>query len=283
MKIINVGLMFLAMLVFTGTVFTQEVKMKKEDWTNEMSGLGQQQSQLQYEIDSLNKAIAQNKEEGEKIDKETEDTWNEIYAAIGTDKAGVEAMKKTLAELETRINDYAKMSDESLSKIIDSLLVPLKNEVDMNKKDKRYALTEIYNKVNDLSNRADQLIQRGRSYTPPKPRHDTYVVVLGDYLWRISGKKDVYADPFQWMKIYSANRDQIRNPDLIYPNQSFLIPRAVEQNEYWVERGDYLKGIAQKVYGNPSAWVKIYNANKKIIGEDSSRIYPHTILIIPKD
>jgi nucleoid-associated protein YgaU len=37
------------------------------------------------------------------------------------------------------------------------------------------------------------------------------------------------------------------------------------------------------VYGSPSNWVKIYNANKSIIGEDASRIYPHTILIIPRD
>ncbi len=282
MKVFNILVLGLVLVLGTQLANAQEEKMKKEDWTNEMGGLSNQQGNLQYQIDSLNKSITGTKEEGEKADKETEDTWNEIYALIGTDKAGVEEMKKKLSDLETRLNDYAKMSDEALSKIVDSLLVPLKNEIDANKKDKRYALTEIYNKVNDLSNRADQLVQRGKSYTPPKPKHDTYVVNIGDYLWRISGKKDVYADPYQWIKIYSANRDQIRNPDLIYPNQSFTIPRSAESNEYWVVRGDYMKGIAQKVYGNPSDWVKIYNANKKIIGEDASRIYPHTILIIPK-
>lgn len=283
MKVFNILIVALVLVFGAQLANAQdEQKMKKEDWTNEMNNLNGQQGNLQYQIDSLNKSITGTKEEGDKVNKETEDTWSEIYALLGTDKAGVDAMKKQLADLETRLNDYAKMSDEALSKIVDSLLVPLKNEIDANKKDKRYALTEIFNKVNDLSNRADQLIQRGKNYTPPKPRHDTYVVNIGDYLWRISGKKDVYSDPYQWIKIYSANRDQIRNPDLIYPNQSFTIPRAAEANEYWVERGDYMKGIAQKVYGNPSDWVKIYNANKKIIGEDASRIYPHTILIIPK-
>lgn len=276
--------LILAASFAAGSVLTaqEEVKMKKEDWTNEMNNLGGQQNNLQYQIDSLNKSITGLKDEGSQLDKETEQLWNEIYAAIGTDKAGVDEMKKKLSDLEMRINDYAKESDEALSKKV-AELEALKGEVDANKNDKRYALSEIFNKVNDLSNRCEQLIQRGKNYRPPKPAHDTYVVVSGDYLWRISGKRDIYADPFQWMKIYSANRDQIRNPDLIFPRQSFIIPRSAEANEYWVERGDNLKLISQKVYGSPSSWVKIYNANKGIIGDDATRIYPHTILIIPKD
>ncbi len=281
MKVLNILVLGLVLILGAQLANAQDNKMKKEDWTNEMNSLNGQQNKLKYEIDSLQKAIAGIKDEGDKIDKETENIWNEIYAAIGTDKAAVEAMRKKLADLEARLNDYAKMSDEALSKIVKEL-ESFKAEIDANKKDRRYALTEIFNKVNDLSNRAEQLIQRGKNYTPPRPKHDTYVVMRGDYLWRISGKKDVYSDPYQWIKIYSANRDQIRNPDLIFPNQSFTIPRSAESNEYWVVRGDYMKGIAQKVYGNPSDWVKIYNANKKIIGEDASRIYPHTILIIPK-
>ncbi len=279
-KMVLAGLM---LVLFTaGAMAQEEVKVKKEDWQNEMNALSQQQAGLQKTIDSLNKDITAFKDEGTKLDQENEALWNEIYAAIGTDKAGVEEMKTKLGALEQRINDYAKQSDEALSKIIPDLEA-LKGEVEANKKDRRYALTEIYNKVNDLTNRCDQLISRGKNYTPPKPRHDTYVVVNGDYLWRISGRQTIYGDPFQWMKIYSANRDQIRNPDLIFVNQSFLIPRAQEQNEYWVARGDNLKSISQTVYGSPSNWVKIYNANKSIIGEDASRIYPHTILIIPRD
>ncbi|NUM82006.1 LysM peptidoglycan-binding domain-containing protein [bacterium] len=282
MKLSKVCVMCLSLLIFAGVVSAQEVKMKKEDWQNEMNTLGQQQTVLQKQIDSLNQSITGLKDEGAKVDQETEEIWKEIYAAIGTDKAGVDEMKAKLSALEATINDYAKMSDEMLSQKIKEL-DSVKALVDANRKDRRYALSEIYNKVNDLSNRCDQLIQRGKNYMPPKPKHDTYVVIDGDYLWRISSKKDVYSDPFQWMKIYSANRDQIRNPDLIFPRQSFLIPRAQEANEYWVMRGDNLKSIAQKVYGSPSDWVKLYNANKSIIGEDATRIYPHTILIVPKN
>ncbi|NLZ73167.1 MAG: LysM peptidoglycan-binding domain-containing protein [Bacteroidales bacterium] len=33
-----------------------------------------------------------------------------------------------------------------------------------------------------------------------------------------------YRDGIAWTKIFKANRDQIRNPDLIYPYQQFIIP-----------------------------------------------------------
>lgn len=281
MKLAKIMMLSLSFILLTTVLQAQEEKLKKEDWTNTVNTLNQQQAAHQRDIDSLNKAIKVTKEEGAKVDAESEAMWNEIYAAIGTDKAGVDAMKKQCSDIEARIGEQSKLSDEELSKKV-AELEALKAEVEALKKDKRYALTEIYNKVNDLSSRCDQLISRGKNYTPPKPRHDSYSVIAGDFLWRISGKKEVYADPFQWMKIYSSNRDQIRNPDLIYPAQTFVIPRAQEANEYWVQRGDNLKSISQSVYGSPSDWVKIYNANKSIIGEDSNTIYPHTILIIPK-
>jgi hypothetical protein len=50
-----------------------------------------------------------------------------------------------------------------------------------------------------------------------------YLVVTGDTLWDISGMKITYKDNFQWPLIFKANRDQIKDPDLIYPKQEFLI------------------------------------------------------------
>lgn len=44
-------------------------------------------------------------------------------------------------------------------------------------------------------------------------------------LWNIAGRENVYNDPWKWKRIYSANKDKIVNPDLIYPNQVLKIPR----------------------------------------------------------
>ena len=60
---------------------------------------------------------------------------------------------------------------------------------------------------------------------PPKPEEPTtYVVVAGDNLSKIA--KRIYGDANQWRRIYEANRDVIKNPDLIYPGQKLVLPSA---------------------------------------------------------
>ena len=49
-------------------------------------------------------------------------------------------------------------------------------------------------------------------------------VERGHTLWGISQK--FYGDGSRYAIIFSANSDQIRNPNLIYPGQSFIVPRA---------------------------------------------------------
>lgn len=52
-----------------------------------------------------------------------------------------------------------------------------------------------------------------------------YEVVSGDNLWNISGKDEIYANPYQWPMIYKANRNKINDADLIYAGQSLEIDR----------------------------------------------------------
>ncbi len=52
----------------------------------------------------------------------------------------------------------------------------------------------------------------------------TYTVKSGDSLSHIA--KHVYGDSKQWHKIYEANRDQIKNPDLIQAGWVLTIPSA---------------------------------------------------------
>lgn len=53
----------------------------------------------------------------------------------------------------------------------------------------------------------------------------THTVVKGECLWYIAGYEHVYGDPTKWPLIYRANRDKIKDPDLIYPGQVLKIPR----------------------------------------------------------
>jgi hypothetical protein len=59
-----------------------------------------------------------------------------------------------------------------------------------------------------------------RIETPEKPTK--YVVKRGDSLWKVAGK--VYHNPLKWHRIYQANKEKIKNPNRIYPNQVLTIP-----------------------------------------------------------
>ena len=54
----------------------------------------------------------------------------------------------------------------------------------------------------------------------------TYTVRGGDSLWKIS--EEMYGDGNQWNRIYEANRDQIKDPDMIQPGWVLNIPSATE-------------------------------------------------------
>ncbi|HYF08721.1 MAG TPA: LysM peptidoglycan-binding domain-containing protein, partial [Acetobacteraceae bacterium] len=59
---------------------------------------------------------------------------------------------------------------------------------------------------------------------PPEglPRDGRVVVQPGANLWRIA--RQTYGQGTRFTVIYAANRDQIRDPDRIYPGQVFAVP-----------------------------------------------------------
>lgn len=55
-----------------------------------------------------------------------------------------------------------------------------------------------------------------------KPGGQNYTVKSGDCLWNIA--KKYYGNGSKYTTIYNANRDKIKNPNLIYPGQVLWIP-----------------------------------------------------------
>ena len=62
------------------------------------------------------------------------------------------------------------------------------------------------------------------SSTVVVPKIATTTVTRGDSLWRLS--QTSYGAGMRYAVIYNANKEQIRNPNLIYPGQVFVMPAS---------------------------------------------------------
>jgi hypothetical protein len=68
---------------------------------------------------------------------------------------------------------------------------------------------------------------------------DRYVVVPGDTLWGIA--KRYLKDPWKWNDLWKSNREQIPNPNRIYPGDILVLDRSAEDMRLKLLRMDTVK------------------------------------------
>ena len=62
--------------------------------------------------------------------------------------------------------------------------------------------------------------------TTPAEAGGSRVVTRGDSLWALS--RLAYGDGNRYAVIFNANREKIRNPNLIYPGQTVVMPQRAQ-------------------------------------------------------
>lgn len=218
-KLLPAGIFFLLLSV---NLFAQENEMTKDEWQNEMTRLGEKKVALTTELNTLKAEIENLKKMRDGL-KLYDDCINELYAMVGAKKADVDNFRKQLADLTSKIESCTPPKADRQA------------ELDAMKSNKISALTEFFDKVQN------QLQRKLDACQDPEPTAKEYTVVRGDNLWNIAKKKEHYANPFAWPVIYKANRDKIKNPDLIFPKQIFQVPNLTpeEKSKYDKIRRNY--------------------------------------------
>jgi nucleoid-associated protein YgaU len=269
------ALVFCLLLLFSVTSFAQE-KMTMEDYNAKLAEYQKREADAKAELAKCEADIETVNQQITQTEEEIATAWSEIYALLDTDEEGVKAFRSSLNDLEGQVDALASLSPEELFKRR-AEIDQLEEKLNEHKGSKIALLSEMQDKLATIEGKIAQL-----RASLPKADYDEYTVLRGDYLWKIAGKPDIYADPYQWMRIYTYNRDQIKDPDLIYPDQLFKIQRSAADNEYIVVKGDWLARIAGKaeIYNDPTRWTKIFEANNDVI-KDQNLIYPHQVLILP--
>lgn len=260
-----------------GNSFAQD-KMTMAEYNAQLQQWQERERVAKEEIANCDQKIAQHRTDISSAESETDQVWANIYSTIGVTEAEVNAFRQELNDLDSQLNSLAALSPEDLFKRRKELDTIEERLMEM-KESRITALTEMTNKIASMEGKIAQLRAK-----MPRGLWDDYTVIRGDYLWRIARKPDVYGDPMQWIRIYSYNTDQIKDPDLIYPEQIFKIQKENSDDEYLVSRGDNLSRIAgnMEIMGDPTKWRELYEANQTAIGEDPSLIYPYQVLKIPR-
>jgi nucleoid-associated protein YgaU len=266
-----------AFVLLTGVVYGQQEKIKMDEYKVQLADQQKKEVDANAQAAALQTENAALKQQIDETQKQIDAEWAEIYAMLGTDKAGVDAFKAGLDEISGKIDELSALSPEALFGRKDEIK-DLEAKIAQAKGDKLAYLTEVESKIADVETKLAALKAKMSSY------YDMYTVLKGDYLWKIAKKPEIYGDPYQWIRIYCQNKDQIKNEDLIYPNQNFKITRMVADNEYLVVKGDNLKKIAglPNVLNDPAQWTKLYETNKDLIRSDKM-LFPNQVLIIPKE
>ncbi|MCH8305427.1 MAG: LysM peptidoglycan-binding domain-containing protein [Candidatus Marinimicrobia bacterium] len=316
--IIVTGIIVMWSILSGGTAYAQNAStMSPEEYQTELARWKGRESSAGSELSRLEREIASLQKQLTNVEGNIEKERNEIFGLMSASDEEIRNYMKILNDLENDVAGLADLSEEELLGSVEFLEgIELRLE-DLSENDfsafeqNRQMLDDIENMLSsyrtvipeptqesdalasadsaEATEADEQEVQPDVEITDGKtPRNvtlvrksDSYQVVRGDNLWDISSKEIIYNDPFQWLKIYSANRDQISDPDIIEIDQVFVIPREPAINEHWVSKGDNLSKIAAERYSNPFEWTRIYQANKSIL-ESPDLLLPHTILIIPK-
>lgn len=224
----KLGLLVACVLVASAS-FAQKREVKWDDWNAQKraadSTLAVRKSQkaaCESENANLNNKLVS-------VNKQADDLQAQIYALVEADKAKNDAYKAELDGIDNRVKGLAALSNDDLFARKGELDVI---EADLNKlrKNKLSLLPENARRIEALVSQIDQLRKvqptaktaglAGGKYTVGTWAQDR------DCLWNIAKKKSIYDNPFKWPTIYNANKDKIKDPNLIYPGQVLTIPQG---------------------------------------------------------
>jgi LysM repeat protein len=200
----------------------QMEEMDEETWQKQMDDYNAQKTQLTQKLADLNKDIDGLKATSAQKDKDLEKCDADMYALVGTTKAGVADFRKKFEETEKKINSKTGTAADARKMYFDEIT-----------NDKARCLPE-------FADRYASMKKKLADWEGIKVVEGTYTVVKGDCLWKISKMK--YGSPYFWPAIWDANKagvvnkDQLKNrrhkeitnPNLIYPGQVLKIPTLTD-------------------------------------------------------
>ncbi len=154
--------------------------------------------------------------------KETFERGKNMMSAGNRNDAGAVLMEAIRLAHQAEVAAYLRQL-ESTEQQLDSA-----EEYILRLEEQRNIYFEALSKIYDEQKLSEIRISGTRSIYKPS---SSYRVRSGENLFAIAARRNVYGDALLWPLIYKANRDQIKDPQQIYPGQVLTIPRDVSDAE----------------------------------------------------
>ncbi len=189
-----------------------EFTLKVQDLTNTLTTLDADIERLKTELEQTVAAV--------------KECNKSLYDLIGATEADVAAFRQKLGVLEGKVRSMKNLPNDVLAEKVEEVKA-LDAELAVLKGNKIAVLPEFFDRIVTL-----QKDIKGLYRTPSIKRYTVGTWAENkDCLWNIAGNIDNYGDPFMWPKIWQANTEIIRNPDIIHPGQVLVIPQKTPKTE----------------------------------------------------
>jgi len=216
---------WLFIFVFGLATFITYAQKPDEELTKEEATLRIQEFQnsvkdLQNKLNGLDQDLARLKGELSQTVTKIKDCHDSYYSLIGATDADIEKYRQSLAVIDGNIKKMQRLSNDELAEKKDEVTA-LETELNKMRTNKIACLNEFYNKIISMARDVKGL------YREPSTKKYTVGTWAEnrDCLWNIAGKNEIYGDPFQWPKIWQGNSDVIKNPDIIQPGWTLIVPK----------------------------------------------------------
>jgi hypothetical protein len=160
---------------------------------------------------------------------------SDTMSELDSDKAKLDDLKAQLSQVDGELRPIKSRVQSLEAEIAD--LETLPTEWTVKKGESLYKISgyeEIYSdpvkwprlyRANRDKIQDPWLIYPGWVLRVPRGLPTSHVVMEGEYLGKIAGYWEIYDSWRHWTKIYEANKDKIRDPDIIWPGWELKIPR----------------------------------------------------------
>jgi nucleoid-associated protein YgaU len=202
--------------------------MTKDEWQKQLTELTAKRNDLKNQFADLQKEVTDLQKQNADKAQALKQCQDALVSLQGEQEAPLIAKEDAI---DARLNELSRLSNQDLW-ARKAELDTLQNWINEAQKNPISAIQKYQDRLKVQQSRLDALKKTLAEIVAAGEVTPTYTVGTWakdrDCLWNIAKKPKIYDNPFLWPKIWQGNRDQIKNPDVIYKGQKLKIPAKAD-------------------------------------------------------